>query len=284
MTMPDFLLNALLVGTLIAAMAGPLGCLVVWRRMAYFGAAIAHSALLGVALALVVGGYLLSMSTDQASLLYRTGHSLVEDPWPVVLLVSLLLSIVLLVLQRRHLLASDTLLGIVAHGSLAIGLLIVAAMVTLRIDVMSYLFGDILSIDQTDLVLMALLSIAVLGLLARYWRQLLSSTVNSELALIEGVDVRKIELLFVLMLACVVALGMRVVGILLIISMLIIPPATVRKRVTTPLQMAIGASLVGILDVWLGLAFSWFADLPAGPSIVAASVVLFVLGMLLPGK
>jgi zinc transport system permease protein len=284
MTMPDFLLNALLVGTLIAAMAGPLGCLVVWRRMAYFGAAIAHSALLGVALALVAGGYLLSVSADQASLLYRTGRSLVEDPWPVVLLVSLLLSVMLLVLQRRHLLASDTLLGIVAHGSLAIGLLIVAAMVTLRIDVMSYLFGDILSIDQTDLVLMALLSIVVLGLLARYWRQLLSSTVNPELALIEGVDVRKIELLFVLMLACVVALGMRVVGILLIISMLIIPPATVRKQVTTPLQMAIGASLVGILDVWLGLAFSWFADLPAGPSIVAASVVLFVLGMLLPGK
>lgn len=284
MTMPDFLLNALLVGTLIAAMAGPLGCLVVWRRMAYFGAAIAHSALLGVALALVVGGYLLSVSADQASLLYRTGRSLVEDPWPVVLIVSLLLSIVLLVLQRRHLLASDTLLGIVAHGSLAIGLLIVAAMVTLRIDVMSYLFGDILSIDHTDLVLMALLSIAVLALLARYWRQLLSSTVNPELALIEGVDVRKIELLFVLMLACVVALGMRVVGILLIISMLIIPPATVRKQVTTPLQMAIGASLVGILDVWLGLAFSWFADLPAGPSIVAASVVLFVLGMLAPGK
>lgn len=282
--MPDFLLNALLVGTLIAAMAGPLGCLVVWRRMAYFGAAIAHSALLGVALALVVGGYLLSVSADQASLLYRTGRSLVEDPWPVVLIVSLLLSIVLLVLQRRHLLASDTLLGIVAHGSLAIGLLIVAAMVTLRIDVMSYLFGDILSIDHTDLVLMALLSIAVLALLARYWRQLLSSTVNPELALIEGVDVRKIELLFVLMLACVVALGMRVVGILLIISMLIIPPATVRKQVTTPLQMAIGASLVGILDVWLGLAFSWFADLPAGPSIVAASVVLFVLGMLAPGK
>jgi zinc transport system permease protein len=283
-TMPDFLLHALIVGTLIAIMAGPLGCMVVWRRMAYFGAAIAHSGLLGVALSLLTGGYLLGMNTGEGSLLQRTGRSLVEDPWPVVLLVSLLLAIGLLAMQRRHLLASDTLLGIVAHGSLAVGLLIVAAMVTLRIDVMSYLFGDILSIDHNDLILMSLLAIVVLMLTVYYWRPLLSSTVNPDLALIEGVNVRQTELIFVLMLACVVALGMRVVGILLIISMLIIPPATVRKLVTTPSQMAIGASIVGVLDVWIGLVFSWYADLPAGPSIVAVSMVFFVLAMLLPKR
>lgn len=282
--MPEFLVHALIVGTLIAIMAGPLGCMVVWRRMAYFGAAIAHSGLLGVALALLAGGYLLNMDAAEGSLVQRTGQSLIEDPWPVVLLVSLLLAVGLLALQRRHLLANDTLLGIVAHGSLAIGLLIVAAMVTLRIDVMSYLFGDILSIDHNDLILMSLLAITVLILIAYFWRPLLSTTVNPDLALIEGVNVRRTELVFVLMLACVVALGMRVVGILLIISMLIIPPATVRKLSSTPAQMAFGASVVGVLDVWIGLTFSWYADLPAGPAIVAASMVFFLLAMLLPKK
>jgi zinc transport system permease protein len=282
MTMPDFLTNALIVGTLIAIMAGPLGCFVVWRRMAYFGAAIAHSALLGVALALLMGGFLVSLSADAASASYRLGLSLVEDPWPIVLIMSLLLALGLLALQRRHLLASDTLLGIVAHGSLAIGLLIVAMMATLRIDVMSYLFGDILSIDNADVMVMATLSVAVIVLIINQWRPLLSSTVNTDLAAVEGVNTRRTELIFVLMLACVVALGMRVVGVLLIISMLIIPPATARRLVSTPQQMAVMASIIGVVDVWLGLAIAWFADLPAGPAIVAVSTLLFIVGLLVP--
>lgn len=280
--MPDFLTNALIVGTLIAIMAGPLGCFVVWRRMAYFGAAIAHSALLGVALSLLLGGFLVSLSVDAASVSYKLGLSLVEDPWPVVLIMSLLLALGLLALQRRHLLASDTLLGIVAHGSLAIGLLIVAMMATLRIDIMSYLFGDILSIDNTDVMVMATLSVAVIVLIINQWRPLLSSTVNTDLAAVEGVNTHRTELIFVLMLACVVALGMRVVGVLLIISMLIIPPATARRLVSTPQQMAIMASVIGVVDVWLGLAIAWFADLPAGPAIVAISTLLFIAGLLVP--
>lgn len=280
--MPDFLTNALIVGTLIAIMAGPLGCFVVWRRMAYFGAAIAHSALLGVALSLLLGGFLVSLSADAASVSYKLGLSLVEDPWPVVLIMSLLLALGLLALQRRHLLASDTLLGIVAHGSLAIGLLIVAMMATLRIDIMSYLFGDILSIDNTDVMVMAALSVAVIILIINQWRPLLSSTVNTDLAAVEGVNTHRTELIFVLMLACVVALGMRVVGVLLIISMLIIPPATARRLVSTPQQMAIMASVIGVVDVWLGLAIAWFADLPAGPAIVAISTLLFIAGLLVP--
>jgi len=280
--MPDFILNALIVGTLIALMAGPLGCFVVWRRMAYFGAAIAHSALLGVALALLLGGYLVSATAGTDSMSYRMGISLIDDPWPVVLLMSLLLAYGLLLLQRRHLLANDTLLGIVAHGSLAIGLLIVAMMATLRIDVMAYLFGDILSIDSNDVIAMSVLSVAVILLIIKQWRPLLSSTVNADMAAVEGVDIRRTDFIFVVMLACVVALGMRIVGVLLIISMLIIPPATARRLVHSPPQMAIMASIIGVLDVWFGLAMAWYADLPAGPAIVAVSTILFVLGMLLP--
>jgi zinc transport system permease protein len=280
--MPDFIINALVVGTLIALMAGPLGCFVVWRRMSYFGAAIAHSALLGVALALLLGGFLVGMSVNPDSMSYRLGTSLIDDPWPVVLVMSLLLAYGLLVLQRRHLLANDTLLGIVAHGSLAIGLLIVAMMASLRIDVMAYLLGDILSIDGSDVITMSSLSIVVILLLMKQWRPLLSRTVNPELAAVEGVNIRHMDLLFVIMLACVVALGMRVVGVLLIISMLIIPPATARRLVRTPAQMAGVASVIGVLGVWLGLAMAWFADLPAGPAIVAVSMLFFILGMLVP--
>lgn len=280
--MPDFVLNALVVGTLIALMAGPLGCFVVWRRMAYFGAAIAHSALLSVALALLLGGFFVGVATNTESMSYRVGASLIRDPWPVVLLMSLALAYGLLLLQRRHLLASDTLLGIVAHGSLAVGLLIVAMMTTLRVDVMSYLFGDILSIDGHDVVVMSLLSVVIALLMLRQWRPLLSSTVNADMAAVEGVDVHYTDFVFVVMLACVVALGMRVVGVLLIVSMLIIPPATARRLAHSPSQMAVMATVIGVLDVWFGLVVAWYADLPVGPVIVVVSTVFFVLGMSVP--
>ncbi len=282
--MPDFIFNALVIGTLIAIMAGPLGCFVVWRRMAYFGAAIAHSALLGVALAFVVGGSLLTIATGSDTLVYQTGQLLIDDPWPIVLLLSLLIAVALLYLQRRHLLANDTLLGIVAHGSLAIGLLIVAAMETLRIDIMSYLFGDILSIDSTDMWLQSILSLCVIAIVIHQWRPLLSNTINPDLAAVEGVNIRRTELIFVLMLAFVVALGMRIVGVLLIISMLIIPPATARRLVSSAHHMAIVSSVIGVLDVWLGLALAWHFDWPAGPAIVSVSMILFLLAMLMPNK
>lgn len=282
--MPDFIVNALIVGTLIAVMAGPLGCFVVWRRMAYFGAAIAHSGLLGVALALLVGGMLLEATTSIDSPFYRIGNALINDPWPVVLLLSLFLAIGLLFLQRRHLLASDTLLGIVAHGSLAVGLLIVAMMESLRIDIMSYLIGDILSIDQVDVWILSALGIGVITLMYGQWRALLSTTVNADLAAVEGINTRRTELIFVLMLACVIAVGMRIVGVLLIISMLIIPPATARRLVDAPVQMAAVSSVIGVVDVWVGLAISWYMDLPAGPAIVTVSMVLFLLLFMMPAR
>ena len=208
--------------------------------------------------------------------------SLIEEPTPIVLLLCLLLALVLLWLQRRHLLASDTLLGIVAHGTLALGLLIVAMMDQLRIDLMAYLFGDILSISESELAGIVLVSATVVAILALNWRNLLSSTVNEELAAVEGVRILRVEMIFVLMLACVIALGMRMVGILLIISMLIIPPATARRMVSTPKQMAISAAAIGIFDVWVGLAVSWNLDLPAGPAIVAVSALFFTSVMLWP--
>jgi len=279
---PEFIINALLAGTLLAIIGGPLGCFVVWRRMAYFGAAIAHSGLLGVALALLTGSLLLDAADNSNDPGYRLGSTLVNDPWPAVLIVSLLLAMGLLILQRRHLLASDTLLGIVAHGSLAVGLLIVASMASLQVDIMSYLFGDILAVGDADIIMLAVPGIAVLALLVGNWRPLLAATVNADIAAAEGINIRRTELLFVLMLACVVALGIRLVGVLLIVSMLIIPPATARRLTNTPVHMAIAASVISVLDVWAGLAACWYFNLPAGPTIVTVSMLLFIAVMLLP--
>lgn len=282
--MPDFLVYALISGTIIALMSGPLGCFVVWRRMAYFGAAIAHSALLGVALSLVIGSFIHAQGSGSHDFATRIGHTMIDDPGPVVLLTSLLLAFVLLILQRRNLLANDTLLGIVAHGSLAAGLILVAMMESLRVDLMGYLFGDILGIGPKDIGIVAGLGVVVLFLLRRYWLALLSSTVHPELAQVENIDTRRVELVLVLMLACVIAMGMRIVGILLIISMLIIPPATARALVQTPVQMAWTAAAIGVLDVWAGIALAWQLDLPAGPSIVVVATLLFVATLWLPSR
>ena len=278
--MPEFMLHAWVAGTAVAVVCGPLGCFVVWRRMSYFGAAIAHSALLGVAMSLLLGGALLGAAEGGAA--RNIGRFLLDDPWPMVLLVSLIVAVVLLLLQRRRVLSQDTLLGIVAHGSLAAGLLIVAAMETLRIDVMAWLFGDILGLSRADVWGFALAASAALGVLLWQWRPLLSSTVNADIAMVEGVNTAKTELIFVLLLACIVALGLRVVGALLIISMLIIPPAAARRLAKTPRHMAAFATLIGVLGVCSGLALSWFANLPAGPSIVAILMTLFLAAMALP--
>ncbi len=260
--MDDFFVRAMLGGIGVALAAGPLGCIVIWRRMAYFGAALAHSALLGVALGFVLG---INLTAG-------------------VLLVCVLLAVCLVVLERQRLLASDTLLGIVAHGTLAMGLVVLALVEWLRVDLLGYLFGDILAIGKSDVYLIFLLAAGSIAMLARIWRALLSVTVNPELAAVEGVRVERVRLAFVLMMAVVIAIGMKVVGILLVISLLIIPAAAARRLSSTPEQMAIAAALIGVASVVLGLFGSLQWDLPAGPAIVLVATALFAAGMAVPSR
>jgi zinc transport system permease protein len=253
----DFMLRALLGGLGVAGVAGPLGCFVIWRRMVYFGAALAHSALLGVALGLVLG-------------------------WPADLGIAVLclaMALGFLALDRGGLVASDTLLGILAHASLALGLLALALMEGLRVDLMSYLFGDILALGNGDLAVIYGLMTLVLGILVVYWRPLLSTTVDRDLARVEGVATGRMKLLFTLLMAVVIAVGMKVVGILMVISLLIIPAATARRLATSPEGMALAAALCGGLAVILGLAGSYWWDLPAGAAIVAAAAGGFLLSL-----
>ena len=262
--MDDFLWRALLGGLGIALIAGPLGCFVVWRRMAYFGDTLAHSALLGIAL-----GFLLDLNLNVSTII-------------VCLAIALLLGI----LEQQQRLATDTLLGILAHSTLSLGLVALAFLQGegLRVDLYGYLFGDLLAVTRTDLYwIYGGGSLVLLGL-AFIWQPLLSITLHEELAQVEGVPVAWIRLLFMLMVALVIAIAMKIVGILLITSMLIIPPAAARSLARTPEQMAVLASLIGSLAVVLGLSMSWYWDTPTGPSVVVAASLLFTLFFLLPRR
>lgn len=260
--MDDFLLRALLGGLGVALATGPLGTFIVWRRMAYFGDTLAHSGLLGVVLGVVLG----------------------INPELGVVSTCLLVALVLVLLQRQRGLATDTLLGILAHTTLSLGMVTLAFLETLRIDLVSYLFGDILAVSRADLYWIwggATLALAALALL---WRPLLAATVHEELAQVEGVPVFAVRLAFMLLIAIVIAVAMKVIGILLITSLLIIPAATARRFTGSPEGMALLASAIGCLAVGAGLGASLYWDTPAGPSVVVAASTLFGLSALLPGR
>lgn len=253
--MDDFLVRALLAGLGVAAVAGPLGCVLVWRRMAYFGNALSHAALLGIAL-----GLLLSIDLTAS-----------------VILVCVVVASLMIALERQRQLAADTVLGILAHGALALGLVALAFLEGVRVDLTAFLFGDILAVSTTDVVWIYAGGVVALGLLLLIWRPLLLLIVHRELAAVEGVRVQLIHTVYTLLIALIIAVAMKIVGVLLIIALLIVPAATARRFAATPEAMAIGAVLVGMLSVLGGLAASMAWDTPAGPSIVTAGLVLFVL-------
>ena len=258
----DFFLRALIGGILIAVVAAPFGVFVVWRRLAYFGDTLAHSALLGVAL-----GYLLHINLTLG-----------------VILTCLLVACLLFFFQQQKTLAGDTVLGILSHSSLSLGLVVLAFFETIRIDLMSYLFGDILAVGKVDLAWIAICGIAALLLLALIWRPLLIVSIHEDLARVEGVRVDLVKLSFVCLLAVLVAVMMKIVGLILVTSLFIIPAAIARKFVQTPEMMALLAALFGVLAVILGLFSSYHWDTPAGPSIVLAAAGLFVLTFFLPER
>lgn len=255
--MPDFLLLALLAGLAVALVAGPLGAFAVWRRMAYFGDTLAHSALMGVSL-----GLLLNINLNLA-----------------VALGCLLLALILVAMQRQRYLATDTLLGILSHSTLALGLVCVSLFSNSRIDLMAYLFGDILAVTPVEVLALWGVSLLVLGMLIALWRPLLAITVHEDLARIEGVPVEAVRTLLMLLMALVIAMAMKVVGVLLITALLIIPAAASRRLSHSPEQMAAIASLIGMLAVALGLGASYQWDSPAGPAIVLGATLLFIVSL-----
>lgn len=253
--MIEFLLPSILAGLGIALIAGPLGSFVVWRKMAYFGDTLAHASLMGLAF-----GFLFDVNLYLA-----------------LVVCCLVLAVILVTLQRQQVVAADTLLGILAHSALSLGLVAVSFLDDVRIDLMSYLFGDLLAVSPQDLIFIYS-GVVVVGLiLMLFWRPLLSTTINEELASVEGHNVDLMRLILMLLVGLVIAVGMKFVGALIITSLLIIPGATARRFARTPEQMAMVASIIGMIAVLAGLSLSWHFDTPAGPSVVISAAALFLL-------
>ncbi|MDD9920848.1 MAG: metal ABC transporter permease [Boseongicola sp.] len=250
----DFMTRATLAGIGVAIAAAPLGCFVVWRRMAYFGDATAHAAILGVALSLAF----------QTSIFIGT------------VAIALVMATTVTLLSGRGY-AMDTILGVLAHSSLAFGLVAVSFLSGVRIDLMAYLFGDILAVSRVDLAVIWGGAIVVVGLIAWRWSALLTSTLNEELAFAAGLNPRREQLILTLSLAITVAVAIKVVGVLLIAAMLIIPAAAARGLSRTPEAMAVIAAVIGVFSAVVGLRGAYVFDTPAGPSIVCVAAVLFAL-------
>lgn len=249
----DFMIRAALAGIGVSLAAAPLGCFIVWRRMAYFGDATAHAAMLGVALSL-------TLSTPI---------------FAGVLLISLLMAVTVSTLSGQGY-AMDTLLGVMAHSALAVGLVAVSFLSGVRIDLMAYLFGDILAVGRTDLAIIWGGALLVLVMVGYRWSALLLSTVNPDLALASGISPRREQLVLTIALAIVVAVAIKVVGVLLIAAMLIIPAATARRFSRTPETMALMAAIIGVCASLSGLRLSFHFDSPTGPTIVCIVAFLFV--------
>lgn len=253
----EILFPAWIAGILLSLITAPLGAFVVWRKMAYFGDTLSHSALLGVAF----------------------GFFLEIDPYFAVIGMTLLLALGLVWLEQHSNHSVDTLLGIIAHCSLSLGVITISLLDNVRVDLMSYLFGDLLAINVNDVFFIAIGVACIAIIFAFFWKKFLSMTVSPELAQIEGLNIARLRLLLMLLTAFTIALTMKFVGALIITSLLIIPSATARRFARTPEMMVIYAIFFSIIAVTGGLLFSAFKDTPAGPSVVICAGSLFLLSL-----
>ncbi len=253
----DFFVRALFAGIGIAFVTGPLGCFVVWRRLSYFGDTLAHSALLGVTMA-----YTLDLNIAIS-----------------VFLISSVIALILIQLQKKTNLPGDALLGLLAHSSLAVGLVVIGFLTFIRFDIMGLLFGDILAVTTDDLLIIWTGGVLILLVLKLIWKPLFASTVNYELAEAEGLNPDRAKAIFTILMAAVIAISIKMVGLLLITGMLIIPAAMARNISDSPQKMVIFSIIGGLLSVVLGLYSSLEFNTSSGPSIIAASLALFILSL-----
>jgi len=250
-----FLLQAIIGGVGIAIICGPLGSYVVWHRMAYFGDALSHSALLGIGFSLLLNLY----------------------PLAGILTICILIGILLTSYNKHQLpLSNDSILGIISHSSLALGIILIYIQKPSNFDIFDYLFGNILTITSYDIILIYGCVILNLSIIYRYWSQLIATTIDPNLAKIHNINASKIQLIFTIMMALTIGISIKLIGTLLITSILIIPAATARHLAHTPKQMAILSSLIGILGVILGTLISAFLDVPTGPMIILSFTTLFL--------
>ena len=253
----DFFIRALIAGVGIALVTGPLGCFVIWRRLSFFGDTLSHAALLGVTF----------------SISFDINISL------AVFIVSSIVALILIRLQKNTNLAGDALLGLLAHSSLAIGLVVLGFLSFIRFDIMGLLFGDILSVTLSDLLIIWIGGAVIILILSLIWKPLFASTVNYEIAEAEGLSPEKYNILFTILMAAIIAISIKMVGLLLITGMMIIPAAAARNLSNSPKQMVVISIIFGLLSVLIGLYASLELNTPSGPSIITTSLLFFILSL-----
>jgi len=254
----DFFIRALIAGIGVALVTGPLGCFVVWRRLSYFGDTLSHSALLGVTIA-----YSFELNIALS-----------------VFIISSVVALILIQLQKKTNLPGDALLGLLAHSSLAVGLVVIGFLTFIRFDIMGLLFGDILAVTTNDLIIIWTGGALILFVLKLIWKPLFASTVNYELAEAEGLNPDRSKAIFTILMAAVIAISIKMVGLLLITGMLIIPAAMARNISDSPKKMVLYSVIGGLLSVIFGLFSSLEFNTSSGPSIIMAALVLFILSLL----
>jgi zinc transport system permease protein len=254
----DFFIRALIAGIGIAIVTGPLGCLVIWRRLSYFGDTLSHSALLGVTLA-----YTFDINISLS-----------------VFIISGMIAIVLLDLQKRTKLPGDALLGILSHSTLAVGLVVIGFLSFIRFDLMGLLFGDILAVTIEDIFIIWIGGFIILGVLYFIWKSLFAATVSYDLAAAEGMKPDQSNFIFTLLLAGVIAISIKMIGVLLITGLLLIPSAMSRNLSNNPQQMILFSILGGTLSVIIGLFSSLEFNTASGPSIIVVALIFFILSLL----
>ena len=257
MLLDDFFTRALIVGIGIAIIAGPFGCFVVWKRLSYFGETLAHSSLLGVAL-----GYVFSINISIT-----------------VFMVSSIVAILLFLLNEKTELTSDSLLGLLSHSSLSIGLLVVGYLSYIRFDMMGLLFGDILAVTKLDILIVWVCGGLFIFILSIIWKSLLAGTVNRDIASSENMSPQRSELIYMILLSGIIAISIKIIGILLITGLLIIPAAMARNISNSPIQMVLISIIVGVISVVAGLLTSLTFNTASGPSILVIALILFILSL-----
>lgn len=252
------LLLPLLAGIGIAVSAGILGCFVIWKRMAYFGDAVSHSALLGIALSILV-----AIEVDIA-----------------IIMVCAIFALILALLQQNRFFTTDSILGILAHASLGVGMAIVGVSGGENIDIHHFLFGDILKVNLQNVQIICASAFVIALLIYKNWQSLCILTICPDLAKSEGVNPVRLELLLILLIAIFVGLAIKIFGVLLVTSMLIIPPACARIFSSSPLAMVFSSIFFAIISVVLGVMLTNNLHIESGPAIVVcSSFILFMMSL-----
>ncbi|AYN24750.1 zinc ABC transporter permease subunit ZnuB [Buchnera aphidicola] len=245
-----------LAGILLSFATGPLGSFIIWRRISSFGDTLSHSSILGLAI----------------SILFKI------DSFYTVLFFMSFLAIVLAWIEKLLSVSLETILSIISYSSLSLGMIFISLMSTSRhIDLSNYLFGDLLIVTKFDLFIISLGSLTVLTVLFLRWNSILLLTINEELAQIDGVNIFYARLTLMLTTALAISIAIKFVGVLLITSLLIIPPATAQLFSDSPEKMIIISIIISIISVTGGIFLSFFYNTPTSPSIVLFSSCVYLL-------